>query len=302
MGQLEGARAQVQAATGQVESAKAQVQAAIGQLESARAQIQSANGQVESAHAAVQSGRSQLEAAQAGVISASSGLESARAGVKSAQSGVANAEAGIQSAEAAVAAADKEIERLVIAAPFGGVLETDTAELGSLLQPGGLCGTILQLDPIKLVGFVPETEIDKVEPGALAGARLATGREVSGRVSFLGRSADPATRTFRVEVEIANTDLSIRDGQTVEMVVSSGTRRAHLLPQSALTLNDGGELGVRIVSETAVAEFVPVRVLRDTSDGVWLDGIPETATVITIGQEFVTDGVRVAASIEEMTQ
>lgn len=298
LGAVEGSKAQVQAAMGQVESARALIQAAKGQVESADAQIQAAMGQVESAKAAVQSARSQLQAAEAGVISASSGLESAHAGVQSAKSGVANAQAGIQSAEAAVATADKEIERLIIHAPFAGVLEADTAELGALLQPGAVCATILQLDPIKLVGFIPETEIDKVTLGAQAGARLATGREVIGDVTFIGRSADAATRTFRIEVEIPNPDLAIRDGQTVEMVVSSGKAAAHLLPQSALTLDDNGNLGVRVIDDAMQADFVPVRVLRDTVDGIWLDGLPEQADVIIIGQEYVISGVPVRPSFE----
>ncbi|WP_372603556.1 efflux RND transporter periplasmic adaptor subunit [Actibacterium sp.] len=210
--------------------------------------------------------------------------------------------AAITSARAAVAAAEREIERLTIAAPFAGVLETDSAELGALLQPGALCATVIQLDPIKLVGFLPETEVAKVNSGDQALARLATGANVTGTVSFLGRSADPATRTFRVEVEIPNRDLSIRDGQTVEMVLASGSLEAHLLPQSALTLDDTGALGVRIIDTGDMAKFIPVTALRDTAEGIWVSGLPSEADVITIGQEYVIDGVQVRASFGEATQ
>lgn len=234
--------------------------------------------------------------------SAAAAVSSARAAVQSAKSGLDSAQAGISAARAAKAAAEKEIERLTVTAPFAGLLETDSAELGALLQPGALCATIIQLDPIKLVGFVPETEIDKLQTGAEAGARLASGRQLQGEVSFLGRSADPLTRTFRVEVTIPNPDLSIRDGQTVEMVVTSGTATAHLLPGSVLTLNDEGTLGVRIVDENSTAQFTPVRVLRDTQDGIWLTGLPDEADVIVIGQEFVTDGVPVLPSFEDAAQ
>ena len=126
---------------------------------------------------------------------------------------VATTETNLRSAEAAVAAASKEIERLTIKAPFDGVLESDSAEIGSLLQAGGLCATVIQLDPIRLVGFVPETEVDRIEVGALAGARLAAGQEVRGSVTFLSRSADPTTRTFRVDIEVPNPDMAIRDGK-----------------------------------------------------------------------------------------
>ncbi|WP_093419616.1 efflux RND transporter periplasmic adaptor subunit [Tranquillimonas alkanivorans] len=237
-------------------------------------------------------------ASQTRVASSEAAVESARAAVQSAKSGLQSVSAQVQSAEAAVAAAETELERLAIHAPFAGLLESDTAELGELMQPGGLCATVIRLDPIKLVGFVPETEVDRVEVGARAQARLASGREVAGTVTFLSRSADPDTRTFRVEVEAENAALSIRDGQTAEIVIQADGRSAHLLPQSALTLNDEGDLGVRLVRD-GVARFAPVSILRDTTRGAWVAGLEDAVSVIVVGQEFVTDGVPVQASFRE---
>lgn len=222
--------------------------------------------------------------------------------VTAARAQVQSSRAMVQSAEAAIAAADKEITRLDIRAPFSGLLESDTAEIGSLLQPGALCATIIQLNPIKLVGFVPETDVGRIELGAQAGARLASGREVSGNVTFISRSADEATRTFRVEVAVDNADLSVRDGQTAEIVIASEGAEAHLLPQSALTLSNDGQLGVRLVSPAQQAAFVPVSVLRDTTDGIWVAGLSETVDVIVVGQEYVTDGVPVAPTYRETVE
>ncbi len=236
------------------------------------------------------------------VAQATASVESARAGVQAAISGVESAHSGIQAAEARVAAAENQLEQLEVHAPFGGILETDSAEIGSLMQPGALCATIIQLDPIKLVGFVPETMVERVKVGAMAGARLASGREVVGRVSFLSRSADPTTRTFRVDVEVPNADFSISDGQTAEIGVQSDGSTAHLLPQSALTLNNDGDLGVRIVIDEAAA-FAPVNVLRDTTEGIWVGGLEPSVDVIVVGQEFVIDGVPLIVTYrEEATQ
>jgi len=296
------AEAGLQSAKSQLEGAKAGVQAALSSLEGARAGIESSRSQIQGATAAIESARSQVEGASAGVISAESSLEGARAAVSSAKSGVESAKAGIQSAETSVASAEKEIERLDIRAPFAGLLESDTAELGSLLQAGSLCATIIQLNPIKLVGFVPETEVDRVTPGSIAGAVLASGREVIGEVTFLSRSADQATRTFRVEVTVDNSDLSIRDGQTAEIFIASDGANAHLIPQSALTLNNEGTLGVRLVSADNRADFAPVTVLRDTNEGIWVGGLAPEVNIIVVGQEYVTSGVPVDVTYREAQQ
>lgn len=211
----------------------------------------------------------------------------------------AGAEAALESAAAAVAAAEEELARLTVRAPFDGLLETDTAEIGSLLQPGTLCARVIQLDPIRLVGFVPETQVDQIETGALAGARLTSGRTVTGTVTFLARAADPATRTFRVEVTVPNPDGSIRDGQTAEIGIAASGTEAHLVPGSALTLDDAGRLGLRTVDEEARVRFLPVSVVRDTPEGIWVTGLPARADIIVVGQEFVTEGVRVAPTFRD---
>ena len=282
--------------------AKANLPSANSRLPEARARLREAQARVEEAKINQNAARTlaadgyasdtRVAAAQANLESALAAVTSATAGIQSAEGGMQSAQAAVQSAQAAVENAEREISKLTISAPFAGLLESDTAELGALLQPGAACATLIQLDPIKLVGFVPETHVDRMTVGAVGGARLTGGREVRGRVTFLSRSADPLTRTFRVELEVPNTDLSIRDGQTVEIAIASDGADAHLLPGSALTLDDQGRLGVR-VAEDGIARFVPVSLIRDTMDGVWVNGLPTTADVIVVGQEYVTDGVPV---------
>jgi multidrug efflux system membrane fusion protein len=296
------AQAAVPEAEARVEEAKARVEEAKALLEEARINANAADKLSEggfASEARVAATQAAVRGAEAAVVSANAGLKSAAAGLESVASGIEGAKAGVQSARAAMAAAEKEIERLTIKAPFAGLLETDTAERGSLLQPGDLCATILQLDLIILVGFVPETQIGRVALGAPAEARLASGDQVEGAVTFISRAADPTTRTFRVDIQVPNPDLSLRDGQTAEISIASDGKAAHFLPQSALTLDNSGALGVRLVTDENKAKFHPVTLLRDTPSGIWLSGLPDQANVIIIGQEFVSDGVDVAASYQE---
>ena len=290
--ELAQAQAQLHEAQARVPEAQARLDQSQAQLTEARINQNASSKLSDSGFAST----TRVANAEANVATALAQVESARAGLRGAQ-------AQIEAAQAAVATAEKEMERLKITAPFGGLLESDTAELGELMQPGSLCGTIIQLNPIKLVAFVPETEVGRVKVGAPARATLAAGQsEILGNVTFLSRSADETTRTFRVEIEVDNSDLAISDGQTAAITIAGEGVKAHLLPQSALTLNDDGRLGIRAIDENQIVKFHPVRLLRDTPTGVWLDDLPETVDVILLGQEYVTEGVKVAAVYRDLGQ
>ena len=211
--------------------------------------------------------------------------------------------AALQAAKARVLRAEINMKRLEITAPFSGVLETDTAELGSLLQPGSVCASVITLDPIKMVAFAPERSVDALSVGAPVEGRLITGRAIEGEITYVARSAERNTRTYLIEAETENSALSIRDGMTTEMRILLEGKPDHELPQTALTLDNEGALGVRLNIEGRV-KFMPVTVLKDQERGVWVAGLPEQIEVIVVGQEFVTDGqlLDVSYAPAEMTQ
>jgi len=288
---LDEAEARLAEAEARVPEARARVEEARAGLEEAEINYRAATGLVGEGYASesrVAGARAALRSAEAGVESATSGLESARANIEAARAGVT--------------AAREEIRRLTIKAPFAGVLETDTAELGSLLQPGARCATVLQLDPITLVGFVSESDVARVELGAQAKARTVSGHDVEGEVRFVSRSADETTRTFRVDVRVPNPELTLRDGETAEITIAAAGKAAHLVPQSALTLDNAGTMGLQLLDAEDRVEFAPVKLLRDTPAGMWLTGLPESAQIIVIGQEYVRAGVQVEPVYRELGQ
>ncbi len=211
--------------------------------------------------------------------------------------------AALQAAKARIIRAEMGMRRLEMKAPFDGVLETDTAELGSLLQNGSICASVITLDPIKMVAFAPERSVDALKVGATVEGRLITGRKIEGQITYVARSAERNTRTYLVEAETENSELTIRDGMTTEMRILLEGKPAHELPQTALTLDNDGNLGVRLNIENRV-KFMPVTVLRDQERGVWVAGLPDQIEVIIVGQEFVTDGqlLDVSYAPAEMTQ
>lgn len=286
-----------------VDEAKARLAQAEASVPPARASLTQAEAQLREAEVNLNAARTLKEdgyATETRVLAAEAAWEAAQAGVEGARSGLVSAETSIISAGAALANAELELSRVAIHAPFAGLLESDTAELGSFLSTGADCATIIQLDTVKLVGFVPELEVGKITVGAPAMARLADGTEVTGRVTFLSRSADETTRTFRAEIEVQNADLSIRDGQTADIIIGSEGRMAHLVPQSALTLNDDGDIGLRTIDASNTVAFYPIEIVRDTINGVWVTGLPATIDIIVLGQEYVIDGVQVNPTYQEV--
>ena len=175
-------------------------------------------------------------------------------------------------------------------APFDGYLETFSVKEGDYLNIGAVCATIIDPDPMRLVAEVSEKEISLVKVGAKAFGKLITGKRIGGIVSFVSTSANKGTRTFRVEIEVENSDRSIRDGVSAEIVILGSEILAHKISPSILMLGDAGELGIRTVSETNQVEFNPIQILEDTIEGIWISGLPEQTRIITIGQEYVFQG------------
>ena len=65
---------------------------------------------------------------------------------------------------------------------------------------------------------------------------------------------------------------------------------AHFVSPAILTLTDQGVLGVKSLEADNIVGFHPVRILESAPNGVWIGGLPEEVTLITVGQEFVAVG------------
>ena len=193
---------------------------------------------------------------------------------------------------------DVEIARLEIRAPFDGVIEDGPAETGSFLQPGGVCATLVDPDPLRAVGFAPEFKVGELRLGMPGSAKLATGQTFQGTVVYIAQTADPATRTFRIDLAGPNPNYALRDAVTAEISIPLGSQDAHKLPQSALTLNDDGKIGL-MVAKDGVARFSPVDILREDAEAVWVGGLGALADVIVVGQEYVRDGIPVTTTLQQ---
>lgn len=206
---------------------------------------------------------------------------------------LAEAQAQLDAARAMVSQMKTDIARTSISAPFDGLLENRAVELGDYLKIGDDLAMIVDLDPILVVGAVSEREVGSIKIGQEATATLVDGRSLTGTIRFIGSVADAATRTFRVEIVIPNKERLVRDGITSQVRLLTAEIQAHFLSPSLLTLNEKGLLGVKAVDPGDKVIFYPVAILADRADGIWVGGLPDRVTIITVGQEFVRAGQRV---------
>ena len=120
--------------------------------------------------------------------------------------------------------------------------------------------------------------------------RFVNGEHHKGIIKYLSKVGVSKTRTFRIEVAIPNTGDKISEGLTTELHIPTAQVRAHLISPAVLTLSKDGVLGVKSVKDDKTVAFHSVKIISDTADGVWVSGLPEEVTLITVGQEYVRAG------------
>ncbi len=222
--------------------------------------------------------RAQLKSAQ---LEYDGVLDLKRRGLQS-EINVAKASASLESARARAKQGELALLKTRMTAPFAGVIESQPVEIGDYLSPGQVCVTLMEIDPMLVIGQVALKDEVRVS--------LITGEQFTGTISFISRVPDASTRTYPIEVTVSEPAGQMRAGMTADMLVPVGIELAHLISPASLVLNDEGNIGVRIVDDSDMVRFAEVKVISEEADGVWVKGLPVRIRLITVGQEEVFDG------------
>ncbi len=217
----------------------------------------------------------------------------------STQDRVSQDRATFAAAQAQLAAAQEAVDNAVILAPFAGRIETLSLDEGEFISAGTEVGRIVDNRPLTVAIQVPQQSLTRIANGQNAAIRFITGEERTGSVTFVGTSASAETRTFLTEISVPNEDGAIPAGISAEISIPTGEVMAHFVSPSIVSLDPDGRTGVKTVSDGDIVEFHPIQVVRPEIDGIWVTGLPETATLITVGQGFVSNGETVRPTPEE---
>jgi len=211
---------------------------------------------------------------------------------------LAQAQAAYEAAKAGASTMGIQLANTKIRAPFDGYVDDRYVDVGDYMRAGDKCEMVYAPEPFLAVGAVSEHEVGQITIGDPASATLVTGQNVNGKVRFVADRADSTTRTFRIEVELPNGDNTLRDGVSADIHIPVKRVAAFHISPGILVLDDAGAVGVRVV-EKGVVRFRPIQIISDGPDGMWIAGLPEHVDIITVGQEFVTDGERVKAVVDK---
>jgi RND family efflux transporter MFP subunit len=229
----------------------------------------------------------------------------AQSAVDTLKAQVDQARASLQADVAAARAAGVSTSYTAIRAPMSGRVGGIAVYPGSLVQPATSLTTITQLDPITVAFTLPESSLPgllaaqkrgKIEVEATPGAGLVP---VTGTLSFIDNTVDPAAGTIRVKAEFANRDTTLWPGQYVGTKVTVQTiKDAVVVPQNAIITNAQGTF-VYVLEGDHSARQVPVQRLYGAGTDAAVSGLTGNEQIITEGKQNVRPGgkVRLASEI-----
>ena len=209
------------------------------------------------------------------------------------ESTLANLEAQISNVKSLLKNIKLDIAKTNISAPFDGIISEKMVEETEFISVGTPLFTIIDLDPIKIEGYLSEFDVNKVSVGTNAIIEDSNGIKKNGTITFISPSAEISTRTFEITIEASNKDLTYKSGITTKIIIKGSELKAHKIPPSILTLLDDGTVGVKAVNKENNVVFYPTKTIKDTIDGMWVSGLPESVNLIISGQEYISIGEKI---------
>ena len=215
------------------------------------------------------------------------------------------AEIKIKEAEQRIASLDTQLSYAVVRAPVSGIITEQFQFKGEYAAAGAKLITISDLSEVIVKAPFADTVAAQIKIGEAAMVKPADApdKELTGRVSLISRSSDPANRTVEVWVNLKNSGGRLRSGGSAE--VTFATQRikdAVVIPVSAVTLDaSNADKGtVMVVDKESIAHETKVTVGIRTGELIQItDGLSGDETVVTEGGYALPDKTKVQISEEK---
>lgn len=208
-------------------------------------------------------------------------------------------ESELSAARAELRQATLATEYLEPEAPFAGTINARHVEEGTFVQAGEPLFELVQVNPLKVTGFVPQQQAGLLQMGQDVRVTLLDGRELEGELTFIASSADPETRSFRIETKVENPEQWRVAGGSATLRIEQSPVEALFLSPAMLSLDEEGRPGVLHVNDADEVIFTAVNLLSVGTEGAWVSGAPSPLRLITRGGGFVSAGQKVRPVLKE---
>ena len=189
------------------------------------------------------------------------------------------------------------LENTVLRSPIDGVVTARNYDVGDMYAMSAPLYTVEQIKPVKLLVAVSESDYTKVKKGDSVeiSADAIPGKTFYGKIEKIYPTIDAATRTFNVEVVVANNYSTLRPGMFARVVVDFGSNNNVVIPDVAVVKQQGsGERFVYVLNEDGTVTYTKVVLGRRMgTEYEVLEGLSDGAKVVTGGQIRLKDGIKV---------
>jgi membrane fusion protein (multidrug efflux system) len=210
------------------------------------------------------------------------------------------AEAEVDRARAFLSLTKQRLSKTMIYSPLSGVVKDKKVERGNFVKNGTHLFTVIQNNPIKLNFSVPEKDIGKLKVGQEVAFTVEAlpGREFKGKVTIVYPSLEAQTRTLQVEAQVPNTDGLLKPGLFAQVTHYTGPPHDAIIVPVIAPIYEREIVRVYVIEGDRAKER---RVALGTKYGEFievLEGVKEGDAVVTVGQQNLSDGVKVNIQAE----
>ncbi|ADV43107.1 efflux RND transporter periplasmic adaptor subunit [Bacteroides helcogenes] len=188
------------------------------------------------------------------------------------------------------------LENTSLLSPINGVVTARNYDSGDMYSGGNPVLVVEQITPVKLLINVSETYFTLVKKGVSVAVKLDVyGDEAfEGTVSLVYPTIDSNTRTFPVEIKLANRDQKVRPGMFARVMLNFGTKENVVVPDLAIVKQAGaGDRYVYVYKDGKVSYNKVELGRRMGSEYELISGVPDHSQIVIAGQTKLVNGMEV---------
>lgn len=202
-----------------------------------------------------------------------------------------SARASHMAAEAAAGSARRQLRDTAIESPVGGRVAMIHAKVGHLIVPGTPVAHVVDDSVVQVDIGLSEDRVADVRAGqpAEVSVRSAGDRVFTGRVDYVGRRADDATKTFPVRVIVENPRGALRSGMVAEVRIAALRLGDVVVIERDWVIDRYGEPAVFVAADS-LAAVRNVRLGHVIGDQVVVEsGLEPGDLVVSFGYEQLSE-------------